>query len=106
MVREIKGLMRHQKTPRIFYQVTGYFIIILRTLFGGLSIQISFVVKDGDDVAHLATCFGPKDAIFTLVTIGENFNPLLRESLIENKRSWARRDRAQMCWYFSRIDRS
>lgn len=40
---------------------------------------------------HLATCFGPKEATFTMVTIGENFDSSLREELLENKRSWAKK---------------
>ena len=55
---------------------------------------------------HLATCFGPKEATFTMVTIGENFDSSLREELLENKRSWAKKHNAQMCWYFTRIDQS
>ena len=43
---------------------------------------------------NLATCFGYKEATFTMVTIGENFDSSLREELLENKRSWAKKHNA------------
>lgn len=64
------------------------------------------ILRAPEEDEHLATCFGPKEATFTMVTIGENFDSSLREELLENKRSWAKKHNAQMCWYFTRIDQS
>ena len=78
-------------------------LIILMLSLGGLGIQMLTV---HGDIEHLATCFGPRNATFTVVTIGENINPSIAENLIENKLSWAKRHQAQLCWYFARMDRS
>lgn len=77
--------------------------IIFNSIFIEVIIQI---LRAPEEDEHLATCFGPKEATFTMVTIGENFDSSLREELLENKRSWAKKHNAQMCWYFTRIDQS
>jgi len=84
-------------------------LILLLLFLSSLTIFIEVanqILHEPEEREHLATCFGPMDANFTVVTIGENFAPSLREGLLENKRSWAKKHNAQMCWYFTRIDHS
>ena len=84
-------------------------LILLLLFLSSLTIFIEVanqILHEPEEREHLATCFGPMDANFTVVTIGENFAPSLREGLLENKRSWSKKHNAQMCWYFTRIDHS
>ena len=84
-------------------------LILLLLVLSSLTIFIEVanqILLEREEREHLATCFGPTDANFTVVTIGENFAPSLREDLLENKRSWGKKHNVQICWYFARIDHS
>jgi len=84
-------------------------LILLLLVISSLTFFIEVanqILDEPKEHEHLATCFGPIDTNFTMVTIGESFAPSLREDLLENKRSWGKKHNAQICWYFSRIDYS
>ena len=94
-------MKRRNRCCRILFLL----LVVLSSIAFFIEVIIQILHAPEED-EHLATCFGPKEATFTMVTIGENFDSSLREELLENKRSWAKKHNAQMCWYFTRIDQS
>lgn len=78
--------MRRNRCCRILFLL----LVVLSSITFFIEV-INQMLHVSEEDEHLATCFGPTDATFTMVTIGENFDPSLREDLLKNKRSWAKK---------------